>query len=108
MKVTPEGIAFLIVMILNVFSIFDKASILREKADAPQKEMEKKLEKMQDEIDEINNKLKNDDWRIIRLENGGRVLMRSIGALLTHGIDGNNIEEMKLAREELNEYLIQR
>ena len=108
MKVTPESIALLIVMILNIVSIFEKSALLKEKADTPHKEMEKKLEKMQDEIDEINNKLKNDDWRIVRLENGGRVLMRSIGALLTHGIDGNNIEEMKLAREELNEYLIQR
>ena len=50
----------------------------------------------------------NDNKRIENLEEGGRVLLKSLGALLSHGIDGNNVDEMKLAREELNEYLIGR
>lgn len=34
--------------------------------------------------------------------------IKSYGTRVFHGIDGNNIQEMKIAREELNEYLIER
>lgn len=108
MKMTPEGIALFIVVIMNITSIIERSLGFKDRADKPHKELEEKVDRLDDEIQEIKNKLKNDNWRIEQLEEGGRVLLKSMGALLTHGIDGNNIEEMKLAREELNEYLIRR
>jgi hypothetical protein len=40
------------------------------------------------------------------LEEGVKVLLKSMGALLSHSIDGNNMDEMKEARDDLNSYLI--
>lgn len=46
--------------------------------------------------------------RFAALDNGERVTQRALLALLDHGIDGNNIEQMRHAKEELQNHLINR
>ena len=50
----------------------------------------------------------NDNDRIEGIERGNRVTQRALLALLSHGIDGNEIDAMSKAKEELENYLIQR
>lgn len=108
MKITPQDLVLYFGLILTILNIIDRSSLLKEKAKAPQKEMEIRINALEDKVDRLNTYLTNDNARIENLEEGGRVLLKSLGALLSHGIDGNNVQEMKLAREELNEYLIRR
>jgi hypothetical protein len=108
MKITPQDLVLYFGLILTILNIIDRSSLLKEKAKAPQKEMEIRINALEDKVDRLNTYLSNDNARIENLEEGGRVLLKSLGALLSHGIDGNNVQEMKAAREELNEYLIRR
>jgi hypothetical protein len=108
MKITPQDLVLYFGLILTILNIIDRSSLLKEKAQAPQKEMEIRINALEDKVDRLNTYLTSDNARIENLEEGGRVLLKSLGALLSHGIDGNNVQEMKLAREELNEYLIRR
>ena len=52
--------------------------------------------------------LDRDNMRFEAIEKGERVTQRALLALLKHGIDGNDIEGMKRAERELQEYLIER
>ena len=63
------------------------------------------LEKWKEEVDEI---LTRDLKRFESLDIGNRVTQRALLALLDHGIDGNNIEQMQHAKEELQNHLINR
>jgi hypothetical protein len=36
------------------------------------------------------------------------VLMKSILALMSHSIDGNHLEELKIARDDMQDYLLRR
>lgn len=108
MKITPNDLVLYFGLLLTILNIVDRATLLREKAKSPQKEMEHRLTQLEDKVEKLSTYATNDNARIENLEEGGRVLLKSLGALLSHGIDGNNIQEMKLAREELNEYLIRR
>lgn len=105
MKITPQDLVLYFGLLLTILNIIDRSSILKEKANSPHKELVKTVAELQDDVDDIKNKLKNDNWRIVRLENSDCVLLKAIGALLSHGIDGDNVEEMKDARKELNNYL---
>ncbi len=107
-KITPNDTVLYFGLLLTILNIIDRVTLLREKAKAPQKEMEHRLTQLEDKVEKLSTYSTNDNARIENLEEGGRVLLKSLGALLSHGIDGNNIQEMKLAREELNEYLIRR
>lgn len=104
----PEDIVLWIGVVLTVLNIIDRASILREKARTPYKELEQRISHIEDVVEKIIRDRNNDVQRIRSLEEGNRVQIKAIGALLSHGIDGNNIQEMKIAREEANDYLIGR
>jgi len=107
-KAGPAEIALIVSLVLNVLNIIDRSTALKQKANEPMRKMEHRITQLEDKFEKLNTYATNDNARIENLEEGGRVLMKSIGALLSHGIEGNNLDEMKLAREELNEYLIRR
>ena len=48
----------------------------------------------------------NDKRRIDGMENGNKVTQKAILALLAHAIDGNNMEQMEDARDDLQSYLV--
>ena len=106
MNFTPSDLVLYFGLILTALNIIDRTSILKEKASTPFKQLEARVDALEEKVQSMDGKLKNDNYRIENLEDGGRVLLESMGALLNHAIDGNNTDEMKKARNKLNEYLI--
>ena len=106
LKITPADLVLYGGLLLTILNIIDRSTILKEKTEKPRKEMEERVDSLDGRITDIENKLKNYDYRVIQLEDGVKVLLRSMSALLSHSIDGNNLDEMKDARDDLNEYLI--
>jgi len=108
MKITPSDLVLYFGLLLTILNIIDRSSILKEKAAAPHKDLVEKVSVLDNRVTEIENKMKNYDYRVGQLEEGVKVLLKSMGALLSHSIDGNNLDEMKDARDDLNNYLISR
>lgn len=106
LKITPADLVLYGGLLLTILNIIDRSTILKERTEKPRKELEERVDSLDNRIAEIENKLKNYDYRVIQLEDGVKVLLRSMSALLSHSIEGNNLEEMKDARDDLNEYLI--
>lgn len=68
--------------------------------------LEKKLEfEVKQMFVEYDARFGRDKTRIDSIEEGNRVTMRAIRALLEHSIDGNNIDGLKKSKDELNTYL---
>lgn len=63
------------------------------------------LEKWRREVDE---RLLRGNTHFDTIDEGNRVTQRALLALLGHGIDGNNTEQMKQAKEALETHLINR
>ena len=72
----------------------------------PGKAQDDRLTQHDNEIVDINRKLANDKAKLDAQEESNRLIMRSIMALLSHGLNGNNVAEMKKANDQLQEYLI--
>lgn len=77
-------------------------------AKAPAKKVEERLATLEKNQEEHMKYFKSDKDRLDAIEEGSRVTQRAILALLSHGIDGNDIDAMKAAKKELQEYLIER
>ena len=77
-------------------------------AKAPNDRQDKRLDDLEAWRREVEGKLDNDNDRLESLDEGSRVTQRAILALLDHGLDGNNIEQMQHAKEELQNHLINR
>lgn len=73
---------------------------------APNAEQDKQLAELQEWRKGVDQKLDNDNRRLIRSEQGERVTQRALLALLAHGIDGNHQKQMEEAKEELQNHLI--
>jgi hypothetical protein len=77
-------------------------------AKAPNNEQNARLDALEKWRETVDRKLTNDNGRLESLDDGNRVTQRALLALLDHGIDGNNIEQMQRAKEELQTHLINR
>lgn len=79
-----------------------------KKAKSPNQKQNERLDKLEQRMDKHDELLGNDHVRLQNIENGNRVTQRALLALLRHGIDGNDIDSMKKAESELQQYLIEK
>lgn len=77
-------------------------------AKAPNVEQDRRLKELEDWRKGVDQSLARDLDRFEALDEGERVTQRALLALLDHGIDGNNIEQMQHAKEALQNHLINR
>ena len=75
-------------------------------AKAPNAKQDERLKALEDWKKDVDVKLSDDFSRFKELGNENRITQRALLALLGHGLDGNNIEEMRHAKEELQNHLI--
>lgn len=62
---------------------------------------ERRLEKHDEHLD-------NDNKRLNDVEQSNKLIMRGVMQLMSHEIDGNHTEQLKRARDDMHEYLIER
>lgn len=75
-------------------------------AKAPNDLQNERLDNVEKDVKDIKGFLANDNSRLKSLEDGRRIEMRVLLALLGHGIDGNNQKQMEDAKAELETFLI--
>ena len=77
-------------------------------AKAPNARQDERLDKVEKHLKEVDAFLAIDKKRLDSMDEGNRATQRALLALLDHGIDGNNIEQMQHAKEALQNHLINR
>lgn len=77
-------------------------------AKAPNAKQDERLDKVEKHLEDVDQFLNQDKKRLDSIEKGNRATQRALLALLDHGIDGNNIEQMQHAKEMLQDHLINR
>ena len=55
---------------------------------------------------EMDENMRDNNERIKKVEDGNRVIMKALIAMMNHEINGNSVEKLKEALGELNDYLI--
>ena len=75
-------------------------------AKAPENAQNMKIAEIEDRLKKVEGKLEADKKRIDDANNCNHVLTKGMLALLDHGINGNNIDQMKDARHDVETYLI--
>ena len=96
----------LIGLSLTVLNIVDKALVLRQKAKAPQDEMEKRLDDLEEWSKKVDARLDAGTAHFTRIDEGNKVTQKALLALIDDALsDSGNHDELKRARESLYEYL---
>ena len=75
-------------------------------AKKPNDSQNARLDEHDELLDNDNRRLKIlEDWKAEKTDSE-KIIMKSMLALMTHAIDGNHVEELKQARDDLQSYLI--
>lgn len=72
------------------------------------KELENRVGALEQGLIKHESYFRADKARLDAIEDGNRVMLESLSALLGHAIDGNNIATCQKAKDDLNAYLINR
>lgn len=76
------------------------------KAKAPEKEQNKRISTLEKRVDNLEASSNNDNERLRTIEESNRITQRGMLALLKHSINGEDVESLKRAEKDLEEYLI--
>ncbi len=107
---TILGVASAIVLLSNaaksIAGIWQAAKAPNAKQDSRIDDLEKwKTGEFQVWKEGVDRKLQNDYEHLQKVDEANRVTGLALIALLDHGIAGNNIEQMKEAKQELAQHL---
>lgn len=72
------------------------------------KEIKKPNDDLKNTVAQHDKLLDTDNKRLKEIENSNRMILQCLLVIINHDITGNGIEKMKTARDELQEYLINR
>ena len=71
-----------------------------------------RIEKIEQRLDEGTEQFKKEEQRATDIEEEVRdttkMIVKSLQALMAHEIDGNNIEELKQAKKDIDNYLLEK
>jgi len=70
------------------------------------KEIKKPSEDLKAKVDSHEEKLNNDNERLKAVEESNKMILQCLLVIINHDITGNCIDKMKEARDELQEFLI--
>lgn len=100
-----SGIAAGVILLANAV---EKIVSAVKMAKTPNDVQDNRLEALEADMKEVKEKLTKDYQHLNALDEGNRVTQRALLALLAHGIDGNNVQQMEDAKHALEEHLISR
>lgn len=75
-------------------------------AKAPEQAQNAEIDDIKQRLDKVERKLENDHLQINDAKECNHVLTKGMLALLEHGINGNNIDQMRDAKNGVEAYLI--
>lgn len=101
-------VAAILAGVVLVGNAADKIGIVIRSLKAPNAKQNEEIRELQAWRVEVDRKLADNHTRLNSIDEGNRVTQRALLALLGHGIDGNNIQQMVAAKQELEDHLINR
>lgn len=72
------------------------------------KELKKPNDDLKAIVEKHENLINNDNKRLKEIEDSNRMILQCLLIIINHDITGNGIEKMKTARDELQDFLINR
>lgn len=89
-----------------IVGLINKARQPELKQDNRITECETRLNRHDEVLEKYQGYFANDDKRLIRIEESNRVTQRGMLALLKHSLNGDDVDSLKRAMKDLENYLI--
>ena len=109
-NLTPNDLIAIVLWVCGTITTVSAAFTiivkLVQKAKQPERSQNERLNTIEQKINIFEQRFLDGDNRIKELEEGNRITQQSLLALLSHSINGNDIDKLTKARDNLQQYLI--
>lgn len=99
-------VLYICTFIITLSSAINVISTWVAKARDPEERQNERIAAIEEDLKIIKQKLDNDNKRIKILEDGNRVTQMALLALMSHAINGDDIDKLTEAKTKLEQYLI--
>lgn len=79
-----------------------------QKLKAPEKSQNERISSLEKKMERVDQLFDNDNQRLKALEEGTIITQQAILALLSHAINGNDVNSLRDAKNDLEKYLTRR
>ena len=97
------GAAVVILLLIDVY-VKVMAAIKTHREEKKRKDAP--VNSLEETVKSHDEKLKKDNERLKELEEGNRIMMRAMMALLSHDINGNSNDKLTKSLDEIQQFLI--
>ena len=111
----PEWLTYLslvLAVLLSAFNLWDKIDAKKKALKEPTRALEARIAAMETLINQkfisYDSHFDSDLRRLESIEEGNRVTQKVLLALVSHALDGNDIEGLREAKKDMEQYLINR
>ncbi len=94
--------------IITIFGAIEKIINARKVLHAPGAEQDRRIKALEERCDRYDQYFSSDKQRLNDLEQSLSVLMQGTFALLSHAINGNDVEVLRKTQREMLDYLTKR
>jgi hypothetical protein len=95
-------------LIVLVASVVTLAVTVAKTAQKPNKTQDERLDALEAWKVEVENRLETGSRHFESIDQGNRVTQEALLALMSHAINGNDVEKLKEAKAKLESYLIEK
>ena len=95
----------------GIITISGAATVLfktAQKIKEPEQRQNERIEALEKQMEKYSKFFDNDNKRLLELEKGNTVTQQALLALLSHALNGNDVDGLKKAKGDLESYLISR
>lgn len=89
----------------QIGSAIEKVAKAKKAIAAPNEEQNERIAALERDMADVKRTLKDDGKELADIRESNRITALALIAILDHILDGNNIKQMKDAKDELNHYL---
>lgn len=104
------SLSLVLAVALSAFNLWDKIDAKKKALKEPTKLLETRITTMETLMTQkflaYDSHFDSDLRRLEELEKGNKVTQKALLALISHALDGNDIDSLRKARTDLNDYLI--
>ena len=105
---TFTSIVTALIVILLAIDVYIRVMTAIKAYREEKKRRNQPVDTLEEKMEDHEQKLQRDYRRINDLEDGNRIMMRALMAILSHDISGNSVDKLKASMDEIHNYLVNR
>jgi hypothetical protein len=100
-----DSISTWLQLIITVGAVVTLFLTVGKAAQKPNQTQDERLDALEKWQSEVETRLETGSSHFERIDSGNRVTQRALLALMSHAINGNDIDKLKKAKDDLETYL---